>query len=343
MPSSPAELGKALTHDHLGHAYLLIGAETAAPVRAFLKQLYCPTACGECPSCQKLAHGTHPDLRWLRRTEKRIGIDQIRELQRDALYPPAESQRKVYVIEEAEVLSIEAQNSLLKLLEEPPEYVTFLLLVRSARLLPTILSRCQIIKLPEGSRAELEEKLRERGFSGEELNWLTALAQSHSECLAQLGPDECKPGLLTETRRLRSELAESEDQSLLQALQETENPLRRHEVILEFLQRLPHKRAHEVLELSLPLSKLASERLADFLKEAIIWYRDLLLLSRGRSTLIWNSEHREGLAATLSCYRSDQLARLVANLELSQMDFEGNANRQLLVESLLFKMAAASV
>jgi len=342
MQASESWLETALTHDRLGHAYLLVGRGAPAHARAFLQRLYCPISCGECPNCYKLAHGSHPDVHWLRKTDKRVGIDQIRELQRDALYPPSESEHKVYVIEEAEVLSIEAQNSLLKLLEEPPAYVTFLLLARRLRLLPTILSRCQMVKIPTVSRTELEEDMRARGFSDEELDWLAAFIHKHPGHLAQIGSDELTPGLLAEARQWRSELAELEDQTLIQALERAEHPLHRHEAILELLQRLPHKRAHEILELALLMSKLELECLADFMEEAISWYRDLFLLSRGQTARVWNVDHRESLAAELSRCRPDHLGQLIADLERSQADFEGNANRQLLVESCLFKMASAS-
>lgn len=341
MPTPQALLETALTHGRLSHAYLLVGAGAAALGRAFLQRLYCAKSCGECPACRKLAHGSHPDVRWLRKSDKRIGIDQIRELQRDALYPPSEAARKVYLVDEAEALSLEAANSLLKLLEAPPAYVTFLLLARSLRLLPTILSRCQIIKIPTLGRAELTAQLRTQGFAGEELAWLTALLAERPERLTQLATGELAPGLLAQARQMQSELAALDGRALIAALEEAEGPVRQREVVRELLRRLPDWKAHEILEISLPLSKLASERLAYFLQTAIVWFRDLLLLSHGASTLLWNGDRREDLVEMLKRGDRHRLSPLLAELELSQGDFEGNANRQLLVESLLFKMASA--
>jgi len=116
-------LGRALQGGRvgLGHAYLLVGEGAEWAAHAFVARLLCERerGCGACAPCRKLRHDSHPDVRRLRRSGKRIGIDRVRELHQDARYPPLEALRKVYVIEETEALSPEAANSLLKMLEEP--------------------------------------------------------------------------------------------------------------------------------------------------------------------------------------------------------------------------------
>jgi DNA polymerase-3 subunit delta' len=144
--------------------YLIIGATGARFARELVQRLFCPALCHACPHCTKLAHGTHPDLIWVSKSGKRISIDQVRELHQKALYPPVEAPQKIYVIESVEDLSLEAANSLLKILEEPPSYLLFILIAQSTTILPTILSRCRIIKLPPPPRAQIEQILRERGL-----------------------------------------------------------------------------------------------------------------------------------------------------------------------------------
>ncbi len=331
-----------MAHGRLSHAYLLVGANAPALGKAFLQRLYCANSCGECPTCRKLARGSHPDVHWLRKSDKRISIDQIRELQHDALYPPSEAERKVYVIDEAEALSLEAANSLLKLLEAPPDYVIFLLLARSLRLLPTIISRCQIIKIPALGRAQAAAQLRAQGFTGEELDWLTAFIAERPERLTEFAVGGLALGLLAQAHQLRAELTELDGPALIAVLEEAEGPVRRREVVLELLRCLPLWKPYEILELALPLSKLPAERLAYLLEASIVWFRDLLLLSQEQPALIWNADRREALVELVSCCRRNQLPQVIAELALSQGDFEGNANRQLLVESLLFKMASVS-
>ena len=109
-----------------------------------------PLPCGVCPACRKALNGIHPDLIRVKRPEddkgrprKEIQVDQIRQMAMDAVVLPNESERKVYLIEDADTMNVSAQNAALKLLEEPPAGVYFLLCVTNpAKLLPTVRSRC---------------------------------------------------------------------------------------------------------------------------------------------------------------------------------------------------------
>lgn len=340
LQTPQALLESALAHGCLSHAYLLVGANAPGLGKVFLQRLYCADSCGKCSACRKLARGAHPDVRWLRKSDKRISIDQIRELQHDALYPPAEAKRKVYIIDEAEALSLEAANSLLKLLEAPPDYVIFLLFARSLKLLPTIISRCQIIKIPALGRTQAAEQLRAQGFAGAELDWLTAFIAERPERLTEFAVGKLAPGLMAQAEQMRTELTELDDSALIAALEEAEGPIHQRELVLELLRRLPLWKPYQILEFALPLSKLPTERLACFWEAAIVWFRDLLLLSYGQPERIWNADRRQALVELLSRCHCDRLPQVIAELESSQGDFDGNANRQLLVESLLFKLAS---
>jgi hypothetical protein len=109
-----------------------------------------PVPCGVCPACRKAMAGIHPDVIRVKRPEddkgrpkKEIQVDQIRQMAADAVVLPNESERKVYLIEDADSMNVPAQNAALKLLEEPPAGVYFLLCVTNpAQLLPTVRSRC---------------------------------------------------------------------------------------------------------------------------------------------------------------------------------------------------------
>ena len=125
--------------------------------------------CGECPSCRKIAHGTHPDVITIRRQpdskgnlRKEITVDQVRELSMDAYILPNEADRKVYIIEEADRMNMNAQNAALKLLEEPPNGAVLLLCaVNPAALLPTVRSRCTEESI-NGESAWFSEEANER-------------------------------------------------------------------------------------------------------------------------------------------------------------------------------------
>lgn len=101
--------------------------------------------CDVCSSCKKINDNCHPDVRLILPEGQLIKIDQMRELSREVFFKPFEGRRRVYIIDEAEKMRLEAANSILKTLEEPPE--TTVLILISARpddLLATIRSRCQI-------------------------------------------------------------------------------------------------------------------------------------------------------------------------------------------------------
>ena len=107
-----------------------------------------PLPCGECPACRKVLEGKCPDIRVIGKEGKAsIGVDAIRFLRRDVLIPPNDLDTKIYIIEDADAMTVQAQNALLLTLEEPPPYVLFLLLCNGAdALLETIRSRAPILR-----------------------------------------------------------------------------------------------------------------------------------------------------------------------------------------------------
>jgi DNA polymerase-3 subunit delta' len=296
--------------------YLIIGATGARFARELVQRLFCPALCRACPHCTKLAHGTHPDLIWVSKSGKRISIDQVRELQQKALYPPVEAPQKIYVIESVEDLSLEAANSLLKILEEPPSYLLFILIAQSTTILPTILSRCRIIKLPPPPRAQIEQILRERGLSDSEIEILLGLTRG-------LMPDEplieAVRQFAPQRQKLQEQLVKLPDPQLWDFLSET-NPFVRREAIQELLRRLGSYPSHSVLDLAALLSKCDREVIESFIQQALL---DLHL--------------RQPMAG------EDVRSRrsLVDDLQTALWKLQRNANVQLLLEALLFKLRAA--
>ncbi|MBO5727912.1 MAG: DNA polymerase III subunit delta [Oscillospiraceae bacterium] len=152
-----------LRQGRLGHAFILSGPAGAGKgtlaailARALVCSQEQDKPCGCCPACKKALAGIHPDIITLRPEEegKAITVDQIRWLRSDAHIRPNEAARKVYVLPEADRLRDEAQNAMLKLLEDGPPYAAFLLLAENAGgLLTTVRSRCQELSLtrPQGA------------------------------------------------------------------------------------------------------------------------------------------------------------------------------------------------
>lgn len=137
----------------LPHAFLLVGAGSAGLIDFALKMaaaLFCvqeTRPCGECRSCRLLAAGEHPDLCDIRpeKTGGIIKIDQIRELSELVYRSPQIGDRRIVILSPAEKMNVSAANALLKLLEEPPAFLTFILIAEQLSTLPaTIPSRCQL-------------------------------------------------------------------------------------------------------------------------------------------------------------------------------------------------------
>lgn len=159
------------------HAYLFLGQEGIGRKLVALelaKALNCVTsnACGHCPACMKIDRGIHPDVQlvdfaWQATFEnkdvekqKSIKINTIREIQRQVSFKPSEGKWKIFIIEPAEKITIDAANCLLKTLEEPPKWTLIILLARNRENLPaTVVSRTQIIPFAPLKEADITEYL----------------------------------------------------------------------------------------------------------------------------------------------------------------------------------------
>jgi DNA polymerase-3 subunit delta' len=150
-----------LENKNIPHAFLFYGQEGIGKklvAKEFAKHLFCEhrSACGECNPCIKLDRGSHPDL-ILIEGDNSIGIDQSRMLSKEICEYPYESEKRVIIIDQAETLTREAANALLKTLEEPPPYNHFFLITSAEKEIPpTIRSRCNRVFFTPLSREQLK-------------------------------------------------------------------------------------------------------------------------------------------------------------------------------------------
>jgi DNA polymerase III delta' subunit len=149
-------------------------------------------SCGACQSCQMFEAGSHPDFNLIykelleftkdnkdKKTPVDLAIDVIREFLIDKVSTrPTLSQRRVFIVSEAERLNASSQNAMLKVLEEPPAYCTIILLcTRMERLLPTTKSRCRIIRFSRIDQKRIIDELKAMGLDGEKAQYFAHLAQ----------------------------------------------------------------------------------------------------------------------------------------------------------------------
>ena len=162
----------AIRAGKISHAYLLAGERGSGKkklAKTFAMALQCERhgidPCGECASCKKALSGNHPDILYVRHDKPNsVSVDDSRgQVVSDVEIRPYESPYKVYIIDDASKMTPQAQNALLKTLEEPPAYAVILLLADNAEmLLPTILSRCVMLRLKPVSDSEIKEFLMNR-------------------------------------------------------------------------------------------------------------------------------------------------------------------------------------
>ena len=162
-------LKNQINADRIGHAYLFCGTRGTGKTtvaKIFAKAVNCEhpvdgSPCGECAMCKSIAAGTSMNVIDIDAASNN-GVDNIREIREEVTYRPTEGKYKVYIIDEVHMLSIGAFNALLKTLEEPPEYVIFILATTEAHKIPiTILSRCQRYDFKRISIETIAARLRE--------------------------------------------------------------------------------------------------------------------------------------------------------------------------------------
>ncbi|MCG8618055.1 MAG: DNA polymerase III subunit delta' [Desulfobacterales bacterium] len=164
-----AELTQLIQTGRIPNALLFSGAPGTGKEKTayrFARQANCltdgPDPCGNCSSCKKILAGMHPDMICvgLEDAKKNLTIAQIRDLGRLITVRPNEAAYRMVLIQDADRMNIQAQNALLKVLEEPPERTFFILTAEgTARLLPTILSRCRLFRFRPMSPGRLKEAL----------------------------------------------------------------------------------------------------------------------------------------------------------------------------------------
>jgi DNA polymerase-3 subunit delta' len=306
-------LERSLANGRTAHAYLLLGlpqiGKTALALN-FAQALHClgeGKPCGQCRSCLKIAHGNHPDVRVIEAVNGTIKIDQIRSMQREVALSPHEGRWKVYIIRQMERATTEAANCLLKTLEEPPAQVVLMLTASDMdQLLPTIISRCQVLNLRSPSTPLVQRALEER--------W-------------EVGPERAKLLARLSGGRLGWAVRVSEDEALLQ----------KRERRLDEMMDLMGQGRVERLRYAQQLSR-NPERLRTVLDLWLIWWRDLLLIKGGSSTEVTNVDREATLRSQAQGYSLSQVQGFIEALRAAVWQLEHNANTRLVLEVLMLSL-----
>jgi DNA polymerase III subunit delta' len=314
----------SIQRNSLAHAYLFTGPPHVGKMTLAIdlaRALNCPAKdapCGTCRTCQRIAEGKHPDVIIInknsgrdpkdRRKTTEISIDTIREfLQKGSSLPPYEGKFKIFIIDDADLMSVEAANCLLKTLEEPPQHIVIILLTSEEKaLLPTVISRCQRFELKPVAMAEIENRLSQKdNMPSEKIKLLSRLSGG---CLGWA-------------------LSSAEDESYLKGrdlrLDEFSALITRNwDERLSYIQQLPSDRSS----------------IEDIFKLWLSYCRDVLLIKYNCDGAISNLDRINDLKNWANMLTIFEIKEFINSLNESLGYLSYNANVHLLFEVLMLDM-----
>lgn len=295
--SGPSGIGKRL-----------VGIWYAAYLNCLSEDADAP--CGSCPSCRKVVSSGHPDLHYSAVPDGKtvIGVGEIREGIHQLQYAPFEGNFRVLIVENAEKLTDEAQNALLKTLEEPPPSALIVLVTPMfGSLIPTVVSRCRAVRFGLVAEGAIVDFLSARGADPERARSLARLSRGALGVAANLydNPDD----------------------------------LSRREEAIELFLKLPGRDLWGATDTAQQLEKLKVGSLEALVALGASVYRDLLVLSGGCPDLVSHDKHLSRLedqAANLSAANIRALLRAFAEAEAHRIS---NVSPKILLQRLCMELA----
>ena len=313
-------LENAIRFNKISHAYIISGERNAG--KEFIAKTFAMALqfenrstdqgqeaepCGECRSCRQALGANHPDI--IRITHEKpntIGVDDIRtQINNDVAIKPYSGSKKIYIINEGEKMTAQAQNALLKTLEEPPEYAVILILTANASaLLPTILSRCVLLAMKPAKDDQIKKYLMEN---------MEIPDYKADVCVAFARGNLGKARLL----------AKSEEFDKVK------------EEAITLLKYIGDMEVHEIVAAIKRINEYKFE-VGDYLDILSIWYRDALLFkaTHDANHLIFREEIQSvRKVADKSTYEG--IEKIIRALEMSKQRLAANVNFDLTMELLL--------
>lgn len=307
-------LQNAISMNKVSHAYIINGERSSGKefiARIFAMTLQCEKGetepCGECHSCKQAMGNNQPDIIYIGHEKPNtIGVEDIRgQINNDIGIKPYSSPRKIYIMNEGEKMTVQAQNALLKTLEEPPEYAVILILTTNVEaLLPTILSRCVVLNMKPVQDAKVKKYLMEElGVPDYKANICVAFARGNIGKAKLLASSE--------------EFEKVKDEAI---------------TLVKYINDM------EINEIVKAIKKITEYKfdVNDYLDILSVWYRDVLLYKATKdiNSLIFKDELQQiRRVADRSTYEG--IETIVNALQQAKRRLEANVNFDLTMELLL--------
>lgn len=309
-------LRNSLSKNRLPHAYLFagnVGVGKREIAKKLAKTLYCSVcdnmeACNECRDCLRIESQNHPDVHFVSPDGKSIKIQQIRDLKEEFSYLGVESKRKIYIIEQADRMTTQAANSLLKIMEEPSDGTLIILLTEQVQqFLPTIVSRCQIVSFRPLKASERYERLRADDIPGS-LARLTTSLTDDEETAKSWAKDEWFAQARNIVIQLTEELLERPYQVLLTIHDEW----------------LAHFKEREQIDIGLHL--------------LLLWFRDVLMMKLKQDEEIVFASERAQLQRFQMRYSLQKIAQQIEIMIEAKKRLNANVAPQLVIEQAFINL-----
>lgn len=322
QPLAVRLLRQALVGNKVAHAYLFVGPAGVGKRTVALelaKSLNCQVpseggACDSCSSCRKIAATpiNHPDVRLIAPEGRFIKTDQIRELQEEMYARPNEGRVRVAIIDGADRMNPESANRLLKLLEEPPSYAVLILLTHNlSGVLPTLISRCQVVNFPPLSPEDVAGVLRNQY------------------------------GLDAGQARLYASLSGGSIGRAVALSQDPDVAVRRA-ATGELLQKLPGMDDLALIGQAEALDK-DKEHLDDWMDLLTAWLRDALVMAQtGSAQLVMNADRIDVVRSLADGLGSDSVLDMLTAVTEVRGQLQRNANSRLALDVLMLRLGEHS-
>lgn len=309
-------LQNSIRQGRISHAYLFSGDDGSGKhllAESFAKTLLCKEegiiACDSCKDCRQFASGNHPDFHRITREKASLSVKEIREqVTEDVQVKPYSGKYKIYLIGEAEKMTEEAQNALLKTIEEPPPYAVFLLLVKNPeQLLQTVLSRCIALPLYPVPKDKIKQFLMTK--------------KGIAEPLAE-GAAAFSGGLVGRALQF------VESESFVQKRNET----------IHLLKYIDEMNMGELMD-GVRLISGDKEAAPQFFELVLIWFRDVLMFKATQNpNMLLYADEFETIASQAQKRTYENLQEIVNEIEICKQRLKANVNFENSLELLLLKM-----
>ena len=316
QPNVVRMLTNSIKKDRIAHAYLFEGGRGTGKKNVSIqlaKSYFCMNKneaepCNACVECKRIESGNHPDVYILSPDGLSLKKEQIKDLQREFSKKSVESKGKIYIIEHADKMTNQAANSLLKFLEEPGgRTIAILLTEQVQQILPTILSRCQILNFRPLTPELLLQKLVEQGVPIPLGKIVASLTNNINEALEIISDD-----WFAQARNI--------------VIQLNEVLLKRGHHALLFLHEhwLPHFKEKEQLSIGLDL--------------LLLWFKDLIYIQIGEENSLIYIDQKELLEAQSMRFSQKKIADYLTVILEAKKRLNANVNPSLLMEQLILKL-----